>query len=226
LKICASIARPNAKPQNVLRYAKPTIVNNWNKEMKNILILLIVLQIFSSCNDPKQQEEKTSEFEVKTYSWQDYPNENTEIKIFKTKSTIDDKDLMTQLQEIFKKDKFTIESEQIGNESSFANCADNITLLFKGNGIKHYYLKRTEAEPKNYYPDFRMSIFEFKTVGETRAIEKEIIKGFGLGNGFCNGKEPNYIVTYKNKIIHLTTRAEMFRGYIKKVAEEIEKLND
>ena len=44
-----------------------------------------------------------------------------------------------------------------------------------------------------------MWVFEFETEGETTATEKEIRKALDSGNGFCNGKAPEYIVRYKNK---------------------------
>ena len=194
--------------------------------MRNLLLLLVILQIIVSCNEQKQQNVKSTESEEEIYSWRDYPNENTKTKSINTKRTIDDKELITQLEKDFKKEKFKIESEKNGGENSYANCKDNLTLEIEGGGIKHYYVNRIEAKPKNYYPDFSMSIYEFETEEETVAVEKEIQKAFGSGNGFCNGKEPNYIVRYKNKIIHLSTRAEMFRDYIKNYGEKIEKLND
>ena len=117
-------------------------------------------------------------------------------------------------------DKFKIESEKDKGVNYYANCKDNLKLIIKGDGIKYYYVKRTEAKPKNYYPDFSMSIYEFKTIVEAIGVEKE------LNQALCNRKSIEYIVRYKNKIIHLETRAEMFRGYIKKYADEIQKLND
>lgn len=192
--------------------------------MKNLLLLLVILQIIVSCNE--QQNEKLSEPKTETYSWKDYPNENTKTKKINTKRTIDDKELIAHLEKDFKKEKFKIESKKKNGKSSYAICKDNLTLEIEGSGIKQYYIKRTEAKPKNYYPDFSMYVYEFDTEEETFAVQKEIQKAFGTGNGFCNGKEPNYIVRYKNKIVHLSTRAEMFRDYIKNYGEKIEKLND
>lgn len=189
--------------------------------MKKLLLLITILYFAISCNEQKQQTEKSSVSEEKPYSWEDYPNENTKTKIINTRTTIDDKELIARLEKSFKKDKFKIESEINGGGNSYGNCNDNLTLEIKGNGTKHYFVKRTEAKPKNYYPDFSMSVYEFETEEETVAAENEIKKAFSSWNGFCNGKSPNYIVRYKNQIVHLHTRAEMFRGYIKDYAEKI-----
>lgn len=191
--------------------------------MKNLLTLFILLQIISSCNEPKPQKEEKPEPEA--YTWRDYPNKDTKSMIIYTGATVDDKDLITQLEKDFKKDKFKLEIGKSGLENSFDNCKDNVTIYLKGKGNKNYYVKRTEAKPKNYYPDFSMSIYEFETTEQAIIDYTEIQKAFGPGNGFCHGKQPEYIVRYKNKIIHLDTRAEMFRDYIKKYADKIEKLN-
>ena len=188
--------------------------------MKNLLILFVVLQFVSSCNEPTLQKEKLSEHVDKINGWEDYPNENTKTKIIKTKTTINDKELIGQLEKAFKMDKFKIEGEKDKGENSYANCKDNLKLVIKGNGIKYYYVKRTEAKPKNYYPDFSMSIYEFKTIGETVGVEKEIKQAL------CNRKSIEYIVRYKKQIIHLETRAEMFRGYIKNYADKINKFSN
>lgn len=194
------------------------------KHFKNILIFAILFFI-ASCNEPKRDNETSTEFSEQKFRWEN-PDENATIKIVNTNTSINDDDLISKLEEDFKKEKFKIESVELIKENSYNNCKDNQILKLRGNGIKKYYIKRIEAKPKNYYPDFMMWVYEFETEEETIATEKEIRKAFDSGNGFCNGKAPEYFVRYKNKIVHLGTRAEMFRGYIKNYAETIKKLNE
>jgi len=177
--------------------------------MKKLLLLLAVIPCLFFCNDSKR----------KNLKWE-YPDENAEIKIFSTK-TIDDKELISQLEEDFKKGKFIIDSKEDGKEKSFSNCNDNLILKIKGDGIRRYYVKRTEAKPKNYYPDFMVWIFEFDTEDEAEDVKEEIQEAFDSGNGFCNGKTPHYLVRYKNKFVLLGTRAHMFMDYPKEYAEKI-----
>ncbi|WP_289663820.1 hypothetical protein [Flavobacterium panacagri] len=193
--------------------------------MKKLLFISAALSFFISCNNPKGESKKSTDTSGEEFHW-NYPDENAVTKIINTNITIDDKDLISKLNTDFKKEKFKIDEVQTIKENSYPNCKENLILKFKGNGIKEYYVKRQEAKPKNYYPDFTMWIYEFKNEEETKIAEYEIQKAFNSGNGFCNGKSPEYIVRYKNKIIHLGTRAEMFRGYIKNYADKIEKLND
>lgn len=177
--------------------------------MKKLLLLLVIFLLFVSCNDPKE----------KKLNW-DYPDENAEIKTFNTKA-IDDKELISRLEEDFRKGKFKIESKEDKREESFSNCNDNLILKIKGNGIRRYYVKRTEAKPKNYYPDFMIFIYEFDSEAEAEDVEEEIREAFYSGNGFCNGKGHDYLVRYKNKVVQLATRAHMFMDYTKEYAEKI-----
>lgn len=75
--------------------------------MKKLLLLLVIFPLFVSCNDPKE----------KKLNW-DYPDENAEIKTFNTKA-IDDKELISRLEEDFRKGKFKIESKEDKRKSLF-----------------------------------------------------------------------------------------------------------
>lgn len=194
-------------------------------KMKIILSLLVILHFIVSCNNPKVENKKITELTNNTYQWNS-PDENATISLINTKTAIDDNDLISKLEPEFKKDKFKIEKIEFMEENTYDNCDDNLILKITGKGIKKYYVKRQEAKPKNHYPDFVLWIYEFETEGETIAVEKEIRKAFDSGNSFCNGKSPEYIVRYKNKIIHLGTRAEMFRDYVKTYAEKIKQFNN
>ncbi len=182
---------------------------------------LIPILLFSfSCNQVSEKKINKNEIVEEKIYW-DIPNKNTKNEILNTNKSINDSVLIEKLLKDFSKVKFKIETTEVIGTNSYANCNDNLILKIEGRGIKQYYVKRTEAKPKNYYPDFIMFIYEFENEDSAINAENEIIKAYKSGNGYCNGKGPFYIIRYKNQIIDLRTRAEMFRGYIMDIAEKI-----
>jgi len=155
----------------------------------------------------------------------DIPNEKTTTEILKSNKSINDTGLISILQPYLDKQKFKIEDIKLLKSKSYKNCKDNIIITIAGNGIKQYYVKRTETKPENYYPDFTMRVYQFENNTTATNAKNKLLKAFESANGYCNGKEPNYIIIHKNKMIHLTTRAEMFRGYLIDIKENIKKDN-
>ncbi|MDO7138122.1 hypothetical protein [Algibacter lectus] len=198
------------------------------KHIIHISILLVLISCKESTgikntqiikNEPIEESiENKSVKEVR--SW-DIPNENTKIEILKSNISINDATLISRLKPFLNNKKFKIEETKLIESKSYKNCKDNIILRIEGKGLKKYYVKRTESKPKNYYPDFIMWVYEFENESQAVTAKKKILNAFKSSNGYCNGKKPNYLVLYDNKIIHLTTRAEMFRGYIIDIAEKI-----
>ena len=203
---------------------KPKIIKMKKKILIITVLLLslsVILNLIVSCNNQKEENKNSTEPTSENFRWNN-PDENATIEIINTKVTIGDKDLISKLEKDFKIQKFKIEKVEFIEENTYDNCKENLIIKIKGKGIKKYYVKRQESKPKNYYPDFIMWVYEFETEGETVAVKKGIKKALDSGNGFCNGKSPEYIIRYQNKIIHLGTRAEMFRGFIKNYADKIE----
>ncbi|MWW25730.1 hypothetical protein [Algibacter lectus] len=199
--------------------------------MKHIIHISILL-VLISCKEPtgikntqiiknEPIEESIENKLVKEVRSWDIPNENTKIEILKSNISINDATLISRLKPFLNNKKFKIEETKLIESKFYKNCKDNIILRIEGKGLKKYYVKRTESKPKNYYPDFIMWVYEFENESQAVTAKKKILNAFKSSNGYCNGKEPNYLVLYDNKIIHLTTRAEMFRGYIIDIAEKI-----
>lgn len=151
-------------------------------------------------------------------------NQNTNSEEIKTINVKDNKVLFSRFQSDLKEEKFVIKEMKFtdNEKSGFSNCESNTIYSIKGEGIRWYYIKRSEAKPENYYPDFTLYVYEFKTEEEAKknyTLIKEALKSRGE---FCNGKQPTIVVRNSNEIFSFSTRAEMFRNYIENFAGKIE----
>ncbi|MFN5416808.1 MAG: hypothetical protein ACK5B9_07095 [Flavobacteriia bacterium] len=93
----------------------------------------------------------------------------------------------------------------------------------KGKGVRSYFARSSKPSKntEDFFPDFHLNVFEFPN--EKIAQEKfEIMdKALQSDGRFCNGKAPQILVINKNEVFLLSTRAEMFRGYIEDYAKFI-----
>lgn len=218
-------------------------------KMKQIIIIISFLSILHSCKDsnvPKNNKEveiktqdnpssdvdmpnsKTKEVEIKTqnilYSDVDMPNSKAKEEIIHTENEENNEALFSKFRSDLESKKFAIEQSDMNEKhgGSYSNCEKNLILNIKGQGIRWYYIKRKEAKPKNYYPDFSLRVYEFKNENEAKLNFDKINLALKSNGRFCNGKSPIVIVRNRNEVFELSTRAEMFRGYIKDFANKLE----
>lgn len=159
---------------------------------------------------------------VKKISFLDFPNLETKVDIIKTTKNGVNASLLSKFKIDLKKDKFKIKTLKVLENTSYNNCDDNIEIQLKGTGITSYYVKRIEAKPEKYYPDFVLIVQEFENEIEANIGYAKIKKAL-YSYGFCNGKEPRKLLIKENTVFCFSTRAEMFRGYINDFAKKIEK---
>lgn len=183
--------------------------------MKNIGFLLVFFLLIFSCADDANE----------LASGSNSTESNLRTEFIQTTNQPDNVGLVPTLIADLKSQKFELKNEAIHPENSFYSWKEDIQFIIKGNGIKAYYFKRIEAEPKNYYPDFILTVFQFKSEDEAQScfdkIEAAAKSGMHL-RGSEGQKSPETIVRKGNEVFFLSTRAEMFRGYIEDCAKRIE----
>lgn len=150
------------------------------------------------------------------------PNALTKIVNIKTDDLDGDVALMQGLNSFFKQQKFKIVDVVSDDVWSYNDCQNNMQLRIEGSGVTRYYIKRTEAKPKNYYPDYVMWVMQFADPNQAQQVEQQIRAAKRSGQGFCNGKNAEYFVRDGRNVIHLSTRAHMFIDYIQAVVDYIE----
>jgi len=194
--------------------------------MKKALILGLLILSWMSCDfvtktnsdgKNKSQEEPAKTIRLR---FGDMPNDSTTYHAIFTKNQEGNDKLIAFLTKELKKMSFKIEASSGGTGGSFNNCTTNTIITFAGTGIRHYYAKRTKAKPKNYYPDFSLTIYEFENDSIAKNTHDTIQVALRSG-GFCNGKAPEMVLQNKNKLFYLSTRANMFVDYIVKCSELI-----
>lgn len=125
-----------------------------------------------------------------------------------------------ELQQLFtklKKDNFVI--EQIDNPGilSFNNCNAKENYDFSGTGVQRYYIHSPIAIRDNIYPDFRLSVLNFKSPDVARNYANQILVASKQmwSDGECvHNKIPWKLVRVENNVYLLTTKAEVLRTYI------------
>lgn len=186
--------------------------------MKIVFSLLGCLALFSSCcNDMIATDDKKLE---KIGSDIDYPNSKTRIEVIQTTNVEDNKALLSQLFEDLKNENFIEVHKEIVSHDSFYDPDTETEFSIKGDGMRVLSFRRTKPKPENYYPDFVLSIYKFKTETEAKLCYEKISDAL-KGGRFPNGKVPSIVTINKNEVFYLSTRAEMFRGYIDEFANRI-----
>lgn len=192
--------------------------------MKRFFIIVIVMIIIVSCSESKLERKNLTEnsekvIEEKIY-W-DLPNSETKTEVVNTVDKQDNKTLFFKFKADLKRGYFKIENTELNSGMSYNDCNQNIILSVKGKGIRKYYIKRQKDKPKNYYPDFVLWVYEFENEGQAKEIENKIVLALKSGNSFCNGKSPEFITRNGSEVFQLSTRAEMFRGYINEYGKKL-----
>lgn len=204
---------------------------------KNFFGILIIVLLFSSCIDRGKHKNNKEILNVDTLvvdsitekkvqkskkiHFLDFPNTETKTTIINTTSNSNLAVFKEKIILDLIREKFVIKASSVPQKYSYANCDTNINLELRGTGISKYYIKRTEAKPKNYYPDFVLLVYQFKNETQTKLEYSKIEKAL-YSSGFCNGKEASKLILKKDLVFHFSTRAEMFRGYINTFAKKIE----
>lgn len=149
----------------------------------------------------------------------------TRTEIIQTTNQPKNTGLIQTLIADLKSQKFELKNEDIDPTDSFYDWKEDIQFIIKGNGINVYSFKRTEAKPEYCYPDFILTVYEFRSEDEAQScldkIEAAAKSGMHL-RGSEGQKSPETIVQKGNEVFFLSTRAEMFRGYIEDCAKRIE----
>lgn len=175
--------------------------------MKHFLLLTLSCFSLFSCNFSRKTEQS-----VKV----SLPDE-----VLLTKNMPDNEQILTRLRDDLQKETFRIEARKEGSIGWYDGEKKKY-LVVKGDGIRRYYIQRKEAEPENYYPDFSMYVLEFSTEAQARACLEKINAALSTRDEFRHGKAPQTAVVNQNEVFCLSTRAEMFRGYINDFAGKIE----
>lgn len=177
--------------------------------MKQNIIIASFLLLLVSCN--QQQSSDDIKTEVVQETFQTYPELVKDSLLIKLKN-----DLKTE--------KFAIEKVVKENSYTEYDGNRNVNVVVKGEGITKYTIKRQEAKPAGYYPDFNMYVFELKN--ETLAKDcfaKLTFARFSPGSGEKRMKDVLVMTQNGNKVFILFTRAEMFRSYITHFIHRINK---
>lgn len=172
----------------------------------------------------KLYEDEKNNTQDSLFSFTDMPNSETKKEIIITENEEDNELLFSKFSLDLKSEKFAIEDSEVSEKHGgfYCNYVENTTIHVKGQGIRWYYVKRTEAKPKNYYPDFELIVYEFKNENEAKIIFDKINSALNTRRRFCNLIEVSIVVINKNEIFTLSTRAEMFRGYINDFGKKLE----
>ena len=118
--------------------------------------------------------------------------------------------------------KFLIEDSETNTDYSVYDGTRNVDVHITGEGVRWYYIKRTEKTQGNYRPDFTLYVFEFKNEAKAKNCLKKINAALHSDAMEYNGKGPQTITMYENEVFFFSSRAEAFRGYINDFAEKIE----
>ena len=178
--------------------------------MKISVLFFLTGVILLSCSEGKM-EKQTTEQEILMY-----PKE-----IF---STVAGGSLPSDLQTDLETEKFAIEKTE--KESSYSEFDGDrkVNVVLQGKGITKYYVKRQEAKPEGYYPDFVLYVFDLKDKkAAAECFAKLTLARFSPGLGEERIKDVETMTQNRNQIFILSTRGEIFRPYITDFAKKISK---
>lgn len=196
--------------------------------MKKYIAFLTCFITFISCTEKSKEikENKVEPEKTEPLSMGDMPNKNTVYDTIYTTNTTDNTKLINQLQQKLNAVHFSFEEREQRGGFTYNNCEENRIEVISGNGVREYYVKSTKPQKvggSNYYPDFIVVVYEFKTNEIAQQNFDKLQKALNSAGRFCNGKSPEKLVINKNEVFHLGTRAEMFREYTEKYGEMIQK---
>jgi hypothetical protein len=186
--------------------------------MKNLALLLFSLTLIA-CG---KAQNKDSNIENSDFFQR---NADTKYITINTANTEENSKLINALQEKLKKDDFSFEKSDRSGDTSFDNCAENMVVEIVGKGTSAYYAKSNKPHKNTYfYPDFVVSVYKFSNKNEADEKFSIIQKAYDSPNVgyYCNGKQPNKLVSQGNSVYYFSTRAEMFSTEIEKYGKFIE----
>lgn len=186
--------------------------------MKKVFMILGCAILLISCSE---EVTETSTDNFHSTGDIDFPNSNTRTEIIQTSDNLEKDGVISKLISDLKREKFELEKRDIHPHTSFYDPDNEVQFVMRGNGMKAFAFKRTEAKPKNYYPDFILTVFEFKTESEARSCLDKINAAL-TGGKFANGKGPHATVRNNQEVYYFSTRAEMFREYIDDCIKRVE----
>ncbi len=169
---------------------------------------------------PTETQDKPLSHQRLTY--EDFPNEKTKTLNIEAHQSLNDEDLINTFRAQLLKDHFQL-SKNTGDQAWSTNdCHLNQIIRVTGPGIHAYRASSRVGigQKKDYFPDFYMTVFSFKTVQEADQHFKTLAVPVN-SQEFCNGKSPERLVKNGRFIFYFATRAEMFRGYINQYVEFI-----
>lgn len=173
-------------------------------------VLFLTGIILLSCSDGNTEKQTTEQEILK------YPKE-----VF---FTVAGGSLPSDLQTDLETEKFAIENTE--KESSYSEFDGDrkVNVVLRGKGITKYYVKRQEAKPKGYYPDFVLYVFELKDKkAAAECFSKLTMARFSPGLGEERIKDVDVMTQNGNQIYILSTRGEIFRPYITDFAKRLNK---
>ena len=176
--------------------------------MKTTFFSLVFLTCFTACNfigaNKKPQDV--------------YPDNNyTSIRCS------EDAEWFKKFKADLAQEKFAIES--VKTERSYRKYDGNKKNYVSIKGlVTRYYIKRQEAQPANYYPDFVMYVIDLNDKKQAGYCFSDLTMAtFSPGKGEERIKDIETMTQNGNRVFILTTRAEMFRNYINTFIHKINK---
>ncbi|MDV2467395.1 hypothetical protein QR674_00120 [Acinetobacter chinensis] len=205
--------------------------------MRKWLFFFIILSL-SGCTDQKNDSTETEQYKEirlpdaseaqgkdrESGYIENMPNAETVTETVELNSGSDSQALINALQEKLKKNGFSLSASRAAESWAVNDCRKNKILKMTGQGVSSFYAESHIGigSRKDYYPDFLMYVFTFSDSAQADRYFGEISSALVSGGGFCNGKAPDKLVQNGTQLFYLTTRAEMFRGYINQYAEVIQ----
>lgn len=193
--------------------------------MRQTIIFILFLSLLFSCKESSTPENivgKQDNIQIdKSMDIDIQHSDSTEV--IQTQNVEDNHVLFSKLNLDLGLEKFVIENQKSDSVYNlrYFDCDRNVNILVKGEGVRWYYIKRTEAKPKNYFPDFVLYVLEFNNENEAKLNYDKISLALISSGRFCNGKGPKDLVMNTSEVFYLTSRAEMFRGYIDDFVQKI-----
>lgn len=204
-----------------LNFKQKSMKNNLSKQ--TLLIVLVFGSLLLSCTN-KGEEKSDSSSKKENLGFEEIPNADTKSLTIQTQNVDDNLKLLNQFKTELEENDFNFEELGKSSGTGFTNCENNTLISVKGEGIRSYFAKsrKPAKNTTDFYPDFNMQVLEFPNEQIAREKFEIMNKALHSDGRFCNGKAPETLVIHKNEVFFLSTRAEMFRGYINDYAKFIE----
>lgn len=187
------------------------------KIIKSMILKLMIISIITITFYYSMQPSQSS-----TLSFEEH-------KIIINHDGIEFKKIMPFFKKL-ERDNFTSKVEKTPSNFIIRNCITKQSYTINGSGFKTFYFKSRKPINRNYYPDFIVSVFTFASNAEAEKYAEIIRKSSRVYNLSSDqfecgwDKLPQKVISNGHFVFYLTTRAEMFRTYIDKYANILNKL--